>query len=41
LLEVFLFKHKIRDEEKFDSFEQLKQQIKLDTQQAKSYFNTL
>ena len=36
-----VFKHKIRDEEKFDSFEQLKQQIKLDTQQAKSYFNTL
>ncbi|MCS5592267.1 MAG: bifunctional riboflavin kinase/FAD synthetase [Gammaproteobacteria bacterium] len=31
------FKHKIRDEEKFDSFEALKQQINLDTQQAKSY----
>jgi len=33
-----VFKHKIRDEEKFDSFETLKQQIELDTQQAKAYF---
>jgi len=33
-----VFKHKIRDEEKFDSFEALKQQIDLDTQQAKAYF---
>lgn len=33
-----VFKHKIREEEKFDSFEALKQQINLDTQQAKSYF---
>lgn len=34
-----VFKHKIREEEKFDSFEALKQQIGLDTQQAKAYFN--
>jgi riboflavin kinase/FMN adenylyltransferase len=33
-----VFKHKIREEEKFDNFEALKQQIKLDTQQAKAYF---
>ena len=33
-----VFKHKIRDEEKFDSFEALKQQIELDTQQAKAFF---
>ena len=33
-----IFKHKIRDEEKFDNFEALKQQIELDTQQAKAYF---
>ncbi len=33
-----VFKYKIRDEEKFDSFEALKQQIELDTQQAKAYF---
>ena len=33
-----VFKHKIRDEEKFDSFEALKQQIELDTQQAKTFF---
>ena len=33
-----VFKHKIRDEEKFDSFEKLKQQISLDTQQAKACF---
>ncbi len=36
--EVF-FKHKIRDEQKFDSFDALKQQIKKDTQAAKSFFN--
>ena len=36
--EVF-FKHKIRDEQKFDSFDRLKQQIKKDTQAAKSFFN--
>jgi riboflavin kinase/FMN adenylyltransferase len=35
-----VFKHKIRDEEKFDSFETLKQQIELDTQQAKAFFKT-
>jgi len=33
-----VFKHKIRDEEKFGSFEALKQQIDLDAQQAKAYF---
>ncbi|HAO38428.1 MAG TPA: bifunctional riboflavin kinase/FAD synthetase, partial [Gammaproteobacteria bacterium] len=33
-----VFKHKIRDEEKFDSFKALKQQIELDTQQAKAFF---
>ncbi len=33
-----VFKHKIRDEERFDSFEALKQQIELDTQQAKAFF---
>ncbi|TEU27342.1 MAG: bifunctional riboflavin kinase/FAD synthetase [Gammaproteobacteria bacterium] len=33
-----VFKHKIREEEKFDSFEALKQKISHDTQQAKSYF---
>ncbi len=33
-----VFKHKIRDEEKFDSFEALKQQIELDTEQAKAFF---
>jgi riboflavin kinase/FMN adenylyltransferase len=33
-----VFKHKIRDEEKFGSFEALKQQIELDTQQAKAFF---
>jgi len=33
-----VFKHKIREEEKFDNFEALKQQIELDTQQAKAYF---
>lgn len=33
-----IFKHKIRDEEKFDNFEALKQQIELDAQQAKAYF---
>ena len=33
-----VFKHKIRDEEKFDSFKALKQQIELDTQQAKDFF---
>ncbi len=33
-----VFKHKIREEEKFDNFEALKQQISLDTQQAKAYF---
>jgi len=35
-----VFKHKIRDEEKFDSFEALKQQIKIDTHQAKAFFKT-
>jgi len=34
-----VFKHKIRDEEKFDSFEALKQQIKLDVEDAKDYFS--
>jgi riboflavin kinase/FMN adenylyltransferase len=33
-----VFKHKIRDEEKFDSFKALIQQIELDTQQAKAFF---
>ncbi len=33
------FKHKIRDEQKFDSFNALKQQIEKDTQTAKSFFN--
>ena len=33
-----IFKHKIRDEQKFDSFLELKQQIDLDTQSAKAYF---
>ena len=34
------FKHKIRDEKKFGSFEALKQQIDLDTQNAKTYFKS-
>lgn len=34
-----VFKHKLRDEQKFDSFEQLKQQIALDCEQAHEYFN--
>ncbi len=34
-----IFKLKIRDEQKFDSFDQLKEQIKLDTQTAKDFFN--
>ncbi len=33
-----VFKQKIRDEQKFDSFEQLKEQIKLDVQTAKDFF---
>jgi FAD synthase len=33
-----VFKQKIRDEEKFGSFEALKQQIELDTQKAKTFF---
>lgn len=33
-----VFKYKIRDEERFDSFEALKQKISLDAQQAKAYF---
>jgi len=33
-----MFKHKIRDEERFGDFEALKQQISLDAQQAKTYF---
>lgn len=33
-----IFKQKIRDEQKFDSFEALKQQISLDSQKAKAYF---
>ncbi len=33
-----VFEKKIRDEEKFDSFDELKQQIKLDANNAKDYF---
>jgi len=33
------FKHKIRDEKKFDSFDQLKEQIIKDSEQAKKYFS--
>ncbi|MEN8108833.1 MAG: bifunctional riboflavin kinase/FAD synthetase [Pseudomonadota bacterium] len=32
------FLHKIRDEQRYDSFEALKQQIELDVQQAREYF---
>ncbi|MBC8493494.1 MAG: bifunctional riboflavin kinase/FAD synthetase [Candidatus Thioglobus sp.] len=34
-----MFKKHIRDEQKFDSFDALKAQIKLDTQTAKDFFN--
>ena len=34
-----IFKHKIRNEQKFDSFEALKMQIQLDAQTAKEYFD--
>lgn len=33
------FLHKIRDEQRYDSFEALKQQIELDVQQAREYFS--
>ncbi|WPE16490.1 bifunctional riboflavin kinase/FAD synthetase [Candidatus Thioglobus autotrophicus] len=33
-----IFKQQIREEQKFDSFEQLKEQIKLDTEIAKDFF---
>ncbi|NYT52662.1 MAG: bifunctional riboflavin kinase/FAD synthetase [Candidatus Vesicomyosocius endoextente] len=33
-----IFKHKIRDEQKFDSFLELKEQIKLDVKNAKFFF---
>lgn len=33
-----IFKHKLRDEQKFASFLDLKQQIKLDTERAKTFF---
>ncbi len=36
-----VFKHKIRKEKKFDSFEALKQQIKHDVETAKIFFNQL
>jgi len=36
-----VFKHKIREEEKFDNFEALKQQIKHDAETAKKFFNQL
>lgn len=32
------FKHKLRDEQRFESFEALKQQIEKDSEQAKAYF---
>ena len=32
------FKHKIRDEKRFDSFEELKDQIVKDSEEAKKYF---
>ncbi|SMM97644.1 Riboflavin kinase / FMN adenylyltransferase [uncultured Candidatus Thioglobus sp.] len=35
-----IFKHKIRDEQAFDNFEDLKQQIKIDVQAAKKYFSS-
>ena len=34
------FQHKIRDEKKFDSFDELKQQIKLDCEQARKLLET-
>jgi len=34
-----VFKNKLREEVKFDSFEALKQQIEKDEQTAKNYFN--
>lgn len=34
-----VFKYKVRNEENFDDFEALKQQIKLDVEYVKSYFN--
>ncbi len=33
------FKHKVRDEEKFDSFAELKKQIEIDTKKVKDFFN--
>ncbi len=38
-LATVVFKQRIRDERKFDSFDALKAQIILDTQSAKTYFN--
>ena len=35
-----VFLHKLRDERKFDSFEALKQQIALDVENARAYFNS-
>ncbi len=35
-----VFLHKLRDEQKFDSFEALKQQIALDVESARAYFNS-
>ncbi|MDC9726321.1 MAG: bifunctional riboflavin kinase/FAD synthetase [Candidatus Thioglobus sp.] len=36
---IVTFKKRIRDEQKFDSFDALKQQIELDTQTAKNFFS--
>jgi len=33
------FLHKLRDEQRFDSFEELKQQINADVKQAREFFN--
>jgi riboflavin kinase/FMN adenylyltransferase len=36
-----VFRHKIRDEQRFDSFDELKQQIGRDVTSARQYFSAI